>query len=381
MLCDLVNFNPSISECGNFDEEVLNVLFNLKLKAESEFNYDVDNPFVIKDTLQSKDQTSSSTIAQNKENNFSFNEDSVSIFKSFLKEQIDELRLDFENKVNRIKQEINGSVGTEMYLTSERLDIFSKKIKHLFNKKLRYENDLRILKLHSELNTVPEQLNFNKFPEPFLKHNDRFIQKYNTLISKFQNEIINLAFYKRNLNGFVDNIDEFVENIHIKEEDNLKIQFIDSDNKARRVILKPFVVISKNSKEQPYLNTPKRESVDKRKQNLQKSASNHNFNRSFDQNRPKNNDVREKIYSKNKRNFNFNQSSNSNRSSSKNRNENLNLNRNFNDKGNGFLNGNGNAHPRKRSNSTQRNRQDTSQFNNNIYKRNGFNNPKLTTSI
>ena len=148
-----------------------------------------------------------------------------------------------------------------------------------------------------------------------------------------------LAFYKRNLNGFVDNINEFVENIHKKEEDNLKTQFIDSDNKARRVILKPFVVSSKNSKEQPYLNAPKRESVDKLKENLHKSASNHNLNRSFDQNRSKNNDIREKVYSKNKRNFNFNQSSNSNRSSSKNRNDNLNLNRNLNDKGNGFLNG------------------------------------------
>ncbi|CAF1126919.1 unnamed protein product [Brachionus calyciflorus] len=163
--------------------------------------------------------------------------------------------------------------------------------------------------------------------------------------------------------------------------DNLKTQFIDSDNKARRVILKPFVVSSKNSKEQPYLNTPKSESVDKRKENLHKSASNHNLNRSFDQNRSKNNDIREKVYSKNKRNFNFNQSSNSNRSSSKNRNDNLNLNRNFNDKGNGFLNGYGNAHPRNRSNSTQRNRQDTSQFNNNNYKRNGVNNQNSQRSF
>ncbi|CAF1095394.1 unnamed protein product, partial [Brachionus calyciflorus] len=51
-----------------------------------------------------------------------------------------------------------------------------------------------------------------------------------------------LAFYKRNLNGFVENVEEFVEKIHKKEEESLQYQFIDSDNKAHRVILKPYVV-------------------------------------------------------------------------------------------------------------------------------------------
>ncbi|CAF1095413.1 unnamed protein product [Brachionus calyciflorus] len=82
-LCDLVNFNPHISESGCFNEDDLNVLIDLKIKAESEFNYDVEDPFVVNDTQQTKVQNQSNSEVQPKLNNTtSLSEDSIHIFKA-----------------------------------------------------------------------------------------------------------------------------------------------------------------------------------------------------------------------------------------------------------------------------------------------------------
>lgn len=159
---------------------------------------------------------------------------------------------------------------------------------------MRFENDLKILNLHTEeLHTVPSQLNFDKFPEPFLKHNQNFVNEYNKLIQTFQIEVINLIkrqlnfeinlmnkdlkHYKYNLKDLTDNVEAFVENIHKQEEEYLSSKFLDADNKARRVIMKPYLTSSK----QNYSNLNNKNSYSYNQNNNTNGAQNRLNNANF----------------------------------------------------------------------------------------------------
>lgn len=274
LLSDITKFNPEISECGRYSDEEINVLRELKAKAESEFtDVDVEDPFQENQdhpnanqqptsSTQTNDSNGPNTVVNQNDTTNTSNNSSIMCDKQFFINMFEQFKLDMDTKVNRLRDEFTGNHNSDLYLTSERVGLFRVKVKQLFNKKLRYENDIKILKIHEELKSVPEQLNFDKFPEPFLKHNLSFIEDYNKLLSNFQSEIMSLIkrslkseldilqkdlnYYKSNLRGIVNNVDEFIDNLHKHEEKNLEKQFIDSDNKARRVKLKPFLVSHQN---------------------------------------------------------------------------------------------------------------------------------------
>ena len=58
-------------------------------------------------------------------------------------------------------------------------------ISSLFNKKLRYENHIKIFKTHIENGTTPSSLFFNKFPRPLLSDDHEFVEEHNNLIKDF----------------------------------------------------------------------------------------------------------------------------------------------------------------------------------------------------
>ncbi|CAF1155293.1 unnamed protein product, partial [Brachionus calyciflorus] len=180
--------------------------------------------------------------------------------KSFFEESLNKLRLEFESQLNQLKIQNN---DPELYLTSERIKEYEVKIKHLFNKKLRNEKNIVILQKHIEKNDAPSQLYHINFPEPFLKHNAKFVSDYNDYISQSQKDIMNLAikhlndeikilekdlkYFKKNLVGCVDSVEDFVNDIETRESDFLKNEFFKADKKCDNVVVKPYLVEKKES--------------------------------------------------------------------------------------------------------------------------------------
>jgi hypothetical protein len=76
-----------------------------------------------------------------------------------------------------------------------KLDSFTKArtfFKKSFDKIVRYENHLNMLKTHIENGATPPSLFFNRFPRPMLIDNAEFVDEYNDLIVKVQVEIMQL---------------------------------------------------------------------------------------------------------------------------------------------------------------------------------------------
>lgn len=69
----------------------------------------------------------------------------------------------------------------------------SKKIFHLLEKNVRYNNHNRNFKTHIEHNTSPSSLHPIKYPIPFLLDDENFVNKYNEICEKTSKEIIFLG--------------------------------------------------------------------------------------------------------------------------------------------------------------------------------------------
>jgi hypothetical protein len=54
-------------------------------------------------------------------------------------------------------------------------------------------NHIDTNQLHLDKKTTPASLFYNRMPAPFLKDNKSFIDAYNTLCSKFQEDALNLT--------------------------------------------------------------------------------------------------------------------------------------------------------------------------------------------
>lgn len=66
------------------------------------------------------------------------------------------------------------------------------RLRFLFNKLIRYKSHVSIIEIHKTNGTTPNSLFFNRFPKPFFPYNAEFIEKYNDLIEKFQNETLTM---------------------------------------------------------------------------------------------------------------------------------------------------------------------------------------------
>lgn len=264
LLNDIIDNNPCISECNPFSTDQIDQLILIKNKCIENFS-SVEEAFTVRDT-QELEQTNpvnnSDPVLQNEFNNSDSNlaqNSNIVLDKSFFEESINKLRSEFELKLNQLK--IQNS-DPDLFLTSERIKEYEFKIKHLFNKKLRFEKNICILNKHLEKGDAPSQLCHFNFPEPFLKHNVKFVSEYNKFICDSQISIMrmsirhlndeisilekDLKFFKRNLNGCVDSVEEFVADIEKSETDFLKNEFLRADNKCETVAVKFFVAEKKD---------------------------------------------------------------------------------------------------------------------------------------
>ncbi|CAF0968752.1 unnamed protein product [Brachionus calyciflorus] len=277
LLSDICNFNPVIAECDPYKEDDLSELKNI-LKKLIEVYDQTEDPFVVKDTQVVSNNDSNIENENNLQStNYPDNTRDL-VDRHFLEQSINKLMSDLDSRINALNLPVN---DPELYLTSERIEQFGSKIKYLFNKKLRYENDVKVLRFHLENNTAPKQLFYQNYPIPFLKHNEKFVSDYNKIIRNTQVATMNLIiehieydinvlendlkYYKRNLVGCVKDVDVFVQNIHDRESEFLKDEFLKSDAKCKRIFIKPF--------------EPEKKKF---------GVNNNRLNSSYNQNKPKN---------------------------------------------------------------------------------------------
>jgi hypothetical protein len=130
----------------------------------------------------------------------------------------------------------------------------SEKLKNLFKRINKKTMSIKIFNFHIENETAPKEISLNNFPVPFLAHDENFVKAYDSLIKKFQKEIMELCLnrvkeqkvilderintIKTSLEGKIEDVDSFVENLSKKSEDTWK-PFIDASlEKASRIIIR-----------------------------------------------------------------------------------------------------------------------------------------------
>ena len=120
----------------------------------------------------------------------------------------------------------------------------------------------KVHEFHKLNGTAPKQLNVYQFPVPFLPHDIIFMESYNNLIKKFQNEIIDLcikrcndqikkleddlARLKSQVNNNNNNIDEIFNNIKKEVEDSFKMKTQKALDKAAKLIVRSLNVKERN---------------------------------------------------------------------------------------------------------------------------------------
>jgi len=140
---------------------------------------------------------------------------SVSITK--LKQLKTEVEQEFSGSLNII-EETQNSVSTENNLhdaevnSAANQDLIKKtlnKIKGLFRRIHRKENNIKIAQYHIKNGSAPKQLFIEMFPVPFLIHDITFVQNYDVMVKRWQKEALELAIesFKRQVEALRNNIE------------------------------------------------------------------------------------------------------------------------------------------------------------------------------
>ncbi len=99
------------------------------------------------------------------------------------------------------------------------------KLSRLFKRLQHKEISKRVFEFHTQNGTVPDKLDFNRFPRPFLDQDIIFVEEYNKLIKEFQEKIISLCnkrldeqitSIKNNISQNKSKISNLVEDVETK---------------------------------------------------------------------------------------------------------------------------------------------------------------------
>jgi hypothetical protein len=143
--------------------------------------------------------------------------------------------------VNRVKGHYSTKNSTritpDIIITSDEEASF-KKIRYNLKRTMVKMNKKKIFDLHINNNTVPKQLDYSKFPTPYLDTDSKFIEDYNKLIETFQKDCMNLCVNRlqEQCQSIKSNMDELISTL----TDQTKIKQLLSDwKKDITVELKP----------------------------------------------------------------------------------------------------------------------------------------------
>ncbi|CAF0977643.1 unnamed protein product [Brachionus calyciflorus] len=118
---------------------------------------------------------------------------------------------------------------------------YNNKLRSLFNDKVWLSFTVGLFGKHLTRGTTPPALFYNKFPAPYLPKNEKFVEKYNSIIESTQKQILELCV--STLSEKLEEIDHEISNIKKDldvyfEKDELNIKF-DVIEKKEECFLKP----------------------------------------------------------------------------------------------------------------------------------------------
>jgi hypothetical protein len=192
-------------------------------------------------------------------------------FKNFF----EQLQLNIQNGIcSQLDDTINIRIASEFQkhldinreLSSDQIENYKIKMAETYNKILRKENNILIMKTHLNNQTAPTELSYNRFPNPFLHHDQLFVQKYNNLIRKFQQDLINLIIERCNeqieilkndfklfsniLKNHISKLDDYEKYLKENEKKKLEKDFEKANKKCLEIITKPFITKEKTKNKQ-----------------------------------------------------------------------------------------------------------------------------------
>ena len=200
-----------------------------------------------------------------------FNKNGTSLVESLFNELVSKKLNGFVENINTSNINKNESYNKkgkleEKYVSFNKYyDLITKntngiEIKRIYKRYLKYKNHLTIINIHLDKQTTPSQLFYIRFPHPFFIHEDNYINNYNEIIKKTQDDIMKLnsefindqisilkvqletlkdslkndtSFNGVDLNDFMCFVEDFQEN-------TLSNKFTISKNKAERCVVKKF---------------------------------------------------------------------------------------------------------------------------------------------
>ena len=153
-----------------------------------------------------------------------------------------------ERVVRTINQSTNNGIlkkhSKESFLAKENIHLI--KLKRLMEKQGRYRQHVDVMRFHLQSKTTPKSLFFNRFPEPFIKNDEKFIEEYNTIIETCQTNIIKLimSHFNDGIPKLEKEISDYIETF--KEVEELKD--VDHDllyKECKSIVEGPFSTLTK----------------------------------------------------------------------------------------------------------------------------------------
>ena len=124
-------------------------------------------------------------------------------------------------------------------------------IGRLYKRLYHKQNSKKVFEFHNKNGTVPEKLDINRFPRPFLSRDTIFVDKYNSLIKDFQAQIMKLCderldqqivkindsikVSKEKIPNMENEIKGIEDKVRINYQENLKKSLEKASYKARKV--------------------------------------------------------------------------------------------------------------------------------------------------
>ena len=157
-----------------------------------------------------------------------------------------------ETPQNMNKTNANCSIVSGNTLSRQQLMDIRKSIFDIYEKQMKIQNTITIYQSHKDNNTVPNTLNFMKFPKPLWADDAIFVDEHNNIIRNTQSQMIDsiidrgkviidclnveLSEIRVKLDKcYSGNKDSFIENIKITVKNNLKEYFEASNSKHLRI--------------------------------------------------------------------------------------------------------------------------------------------------
>jgi hypothetical protein len=159
----------------------------------------------------------------------------------------------------------NSNIGQQLANNQGLIEKTLKTIKTLYKRLHLKQISIKVFQFHQQNGTVPQKLNIQHFPPPFLPHCIIFVDIHNRLVKECQTKMMNacverlneqiskirdnITSNKNKIKDMTEDIDEKLNQISDDVENSLKPSLEKALDKARRITIREFVVKSNENDE------------------------------------------------------------------------------------------------------------------------------------